>query len=102
MEERIPKFCILTDLLKPLQSLLDGKIREPEYPKAVNAFFSEEPIKQEVSRDRFIQIQEQKRGIYRLWWPTPIYRAGTLKRALKTHVRGGTHTTHVGGKTNDV
>ncbi len=43
-----------------------------------------ELIKQEVSQERWIPIPEEVREIYRLWRPTPLYRAVRLEKALKT------------------
>jgi tryptophan synthase beta chain len=41
-------------------------------------------IGQEVSPDRWIEIPEPVREIYRLWRPTPMYRALRLEQALDT------------------
>jgi tryptophan synthase beta chain len=43
-----------------------------------------ELIKQEVSRDRYISIPSEVREIYRIWRPSPLYRARRLEKALKT------------------
>jgi tryptophan synthase beta chain len=43
-----------------------------------------ELIRQEVSQERYIQIPEEVREVYRVWRPTPLYRARRLERALKT------------------
>ena len=39
-------------------------------------------IGQEVSTERFIPIPEEVLAVYRLWRPTPLYRAHRLERAL--------------------
>jgi tryptophan synthase beta chain len=41
-------------------------------------------IMQEVSGDRYIDIPEAVRDVYRLWRPTPLVRARRLERALDT------------------
>jgi tryptophan synthase beta chain len=41
-------------------------------------------IEQEVSTDPEIAIPDEVREIYRLWRPTPVYRARRLERALDT------------------
>jgi len=46
-----------------------------------------ELIKQEVSQERWIEIPEPVREIYRLWRPTPLYRALGLEKALGTPAR---------------
>ena len=43
-----------------------------------------ELIGQEVSGDHDIEIPEQVRDVYRLWRPTPLFRARRLERALGT------------------
>ena len=43
-----------------------------------------ELIKQEVSQQRWIEIPDAVRDIYRLWRPTPLYRARRLEKALGT------------------
>src|SRR5438067_11370047 len=44
-------------------------------------------IEQEISRPRWIPIPEPVREIYRLWRPTPLYRALRLQRAHGTPAR---------------
>ena len=46
-----------------------------------------EIIKQEVSQERWIEIPEPIRDVYRLWRPTPLYRAHRLEKALDTPAR---------------
>src|SRR5437879_8055568 len=41
-------------------------------------------IGQEVSQDKTIEIPDEVRDIYRLWRPTPLFRARRLERALET------------------
>ena len=49
--------------------------------------FPMELIKQEVSTKRFIAIPDEVQAIYRLWRPTPLYRAHRLGQALGTPAR---------------
>ena len=44
-------------------------------------------IAQEVSRERAIPIPDEVRDVYRLWRPTPLYRARRLERFLDTPAR---------------
>ncbi len=50
----------------------------------LEALFPKELIRQEVSQDRYVQIPEQVRDVYRLYRPTPMFRARGLEKALKT------------------
>jgi tryptophan synthase beta chain len=59
----------------------DGK---PVGLDALAAIFPPALIEQEVSAERWIPIPEEVREIYRLWRPTPLYRAHRLEAALKT------------------
>ncbi len=59
----------------------DGK---PVNPQALSAIFPGPLIEQEVSSQRWIPIPEPVREIYRLWRPTPLYRARRLEQALGT------------------
>src|SRR3989441_3780904 len=44
-------------------------------------------IQQEVSRERWIAIPDEIRDVYRLWRPSPLYRARRLERVLDTPAR---------------
>lgn len=88
-EEEIPKqwYNILPDLPRPLPPPIDPSTREPIDPKKLEAIFPRALIQQELSQDRWIPIPEEVREAYRLWRPTPLYRAIGLERALKTPAR---------------
>ncbi len=88
-QEELPKawYNVLPDLGDPLPPPLDPRTQEPLEPEALKALFAEECVAQEVSRDRFIPIPEEVREVYRLWRPTPLFRAVNLERALKTPAR---------------
>jgi tryptophan synthase beta chain len=85
-EEEIPKqwYCILPDLPKPLPPMINPETREPVPPQALEVVFSKELVKQEASQERWISIPEEVREVYRLWRPTPLYRAINLEKTLKT------------------
>src|SRR4030067_3633449 len=84
-EERIPKqwYCILPDLPKPLPPPIDPETRQPG-PGIVPKIFPKEILGQEMTTERWINIPEEVRDVYRLWRPTPVYRALGLEKALKT------------------
>jgi tryptophan synthase beta chain len=60
---------------------------EPAGPADLAPLFPMELIMQEVSADPDIEIPEEVRDIYRLWRPSPLYRARRLERALDTPAR---------------
>jgi len=84
-EEEIPKkwYCILPDLPKPLPPIIDPSIRAPG-PGIVPKLFPKEILAQEFSKERWIDIPEEVREVYRIWRPTPLFRAIRLEKALKT------------------
>ncbi|MEM2872709.1 MAG: TrpB-like pyridoxal phosphate-dependent enzyme [Nitrososphaerales archaeon] len=84
-EEDIPKqwYCILPDLPKPLPPIIDPMKRAPG-PGIVPQIFPKEILAQEMSTDRWINIPEEVRNVYRLWRPTPLFRAVGLEKTLKT------------------
>jgi tryptophan synthase beta chain len=88
-EEEIPKawYNIQADLKTPLDPPLNPATKEPIGPEALSRIFPMELIKQEVSRERWIPIPEEVRDVYRLWRPTPLYRARRFEELLKTPAR---------------
>ena len=88
-ENELPKqwYNILPDLSTPLEPPLNPATNEPIGPDDLSPIFPMSLIKQEMSQDRFIDIPEEVRDIYRLWRPSPIYRAHRLEAALKTPAR---------------
>ena len=57
---------------------------QPIGPADLAPLFPMALIAQEVSQDRFIDIPEAVREIYKLWRPSPLYRAHGLEKALAT------------------
>jgi len=60
---------------------------EPIGPDALAPLFPMDLILQEVSGDRWIPIPEEVLEVYRLWRPTPLFRARNLERAVGTPAR---------------
>jgi tryptophan synthase beta chain len=56
-------------------------------PKELEPIFPKSLIRQEMSRDRWIDIPDEIRRIYKIWRPTPLHRAVRLEKALKTPAR---------------
>ncbi len=61
--------------------------KEPVTPDLLAALFPEALIAQEVSTEPWIDIPGEVLDIYRLWRPTPLFRATRLERALQTPAR---------------
>jgi tryptophan synthase beta chain len=58
--------------------------QEPAGPDDLAPLFPMALIEQEVSAEPLIEIPDAVRDAYRLWRPTPLYRARRLERALDT------------------
>src|SRR6185503_11603647 len=61
--------------------------REPVGPEDLAPLFPQALIAQEVSTERYVDIPEEVREVYRLWRPSPLYRARRLEKALDTPAR---------------
>ena len=84
-EDEVPKqwYNILPDLPKPLPPVIDPNTKAPG-PGIVPLIFPKQILAQEFSTDRWIDIPEEVKEAYRLWRPTPLFRAVGLEKALKT------------------
>ena len=69
--------------MPPLPPLHPGT-REPIGPADLAPLFPEALIMQEVSTEPWIDIPGPVLDVYRLWRPTPLYRARRLEQALQT------------------
>ncbi len=68
---------------KPLPPLHPGT-KEPMGPDDLAPLFAMELIKQEVSTDRFVDIPEEVLDAYKIYRPSPLFRAHGLEKALDT------------------
>jgi tryptophan synthase beta chain len=85
-ESDLPKFWynINADSPVPPAPVLNPMTKEPVTPDFLSVLFPMELILQEISTERFIEIPEEVREIYKLWRPTPLIRARRLEKALDT------------------
>ena len=72
--------------IQPLPPL-NPMTKEPVGPDDLAPLFPMALIGQEVSTDQWIDIPGPVLDIYRLWRPTPLYRATRLEQALQTPAR---------------
>lgn len=85
-EKEIPEkwYNIIADMPnKPLPPLHPG-IKEPIGPEALAPLFPMALIEQEVTPEKWVDIPEEVRDVYKMWRPTPLYRAYNLEKALDT------------------
>jgi tryptophan synthase beta chain len=85
-ETDLPKFWynINADSPVPPAPVLHPGTMEPVTPDFLSVLFPMELIMQEVSTERYIEIPEEVREIYKLYRPTPLLRAYRLEKALGT------------------
>ena len=85
-EDRIPRsfYNIAADMTEPPPPPLNPGTGQPIGPADLAPLFPMELIKQVVSRDREIEIPAPVRDAYKLYRPSPLYRAHRLEKALDT------------------
>jgi len=86
LEKEMPTsyYNIQADLPRALDPDLHPGTGKPIGPQDLSAIFPMELIKQEVSKERFIEIPEEVQEAYRIFRPTPLIRALNLEKKLDT------------------
>ena len=80
-------YNLVPDLPTPPPPPLHPATKEPVGPDDLAPLFPPDLIAQEVTTDRYVDIPAEVQDIYRLWRPSPLYRAHRLERALGTPAR---------------
>jgi tryptophan synthase beta chain len=85
-ETDLPKawYNVMADSPIAPTAVLHPGTKEPITPEFLSVLFPKELIMQEVSSDRYIDIPEEVREIYKLYRPTPLVRARRLEKMLDT------------------
>ncbi|MEZ5824279.1 MAG: TrpB-like pyridoxal phosphate-dependent enzyme [Geminicoccaceae bacterium] len=85
-ESEIPTswYNLVADLPEPPAPPLHPGTHEPIGPEMLAPLFPMALIEQEVSAERWIEIPEAVRDVYRQWRVTPLHRARRLERHLDT------------------
>ena len=78
---------VLPCLEQPMDPPLDPQTRQPIGPDALAAIFPEALLEQEFSPKPLIDIPGEVIDIYKLWRPSPLFRARRLEKALDTPAR---------------
>ncbi len=88
-EKELPRqwYNLLADIPTPPKPPLHPATRQPIGPQDLAPLFPMELIRQEVATERWIVIPDEVLNIYRLWRPTPLFRAHRLESALQTPAR---------------
>ena len=80
-------YNVQADMPTPLSPPLHPGTHQPAGPEDFAPLFPMGLLQQEMSQDRWIEIPDQVQDIYKLWRPTPLYRAKRLEAALDTPAR---------------
>jgi tryptophan synthase beta chain len=80
-------YNITADLPTPPPPVLHPGTGQPVGPEDLAPLFPMELILQEVTTDRYVEIPGDVLDVYRLWRPSPLYRAHRLEKALGTPAR---------------
>ena len=88
-ESELPRqwYNVIPDLPSPPPPPLHPGTGEPVGPDDLAPLFPAALIGQEVSAERHIAIPDEVLDIYRLWRPTPLFRARRLEKDLGTPAR---------------
>ncbi len=80
-------YNIVADLPTPPPPPLHPATHEPVGPDDLAALFPPELIEQEVTTERFVEIPEPVREVYRQYRPSPLIRARRWEQSLGTGAR---------------
>ncbi|WP_433306614.1 TrpB-like pyridoxal phosphate-dependent enzyme [Actinoplanes sp. CA-030573] len=85
-EEEMPRrwYNVVPDLPAPPPPVLHPGTLQPVGPDDLAPLFPMALIAQEVTPERYVDIPEEVLEVYRLWRPSPLYRARRLEKALGT------------------
>jgi len=80
-------YNVVPDLPSPPPPPLHPGTLQPVGPDDLAPLFPPDIIGQEVTAERYVDIPGEVLDVYRLWRPSPLYRAHRLERALGTPAR---------------
>src|SRR5678815_3738036 len=80
-------YNVLHDLPTPPPPVLHPGTGRPVGPEDLAPLFPMDLILQEAATDQYLDIPDEVLDVYRLWRPSPLYRAHRLEKALGTPAR---------------
>lgn len=85
-EKEMPKqwYNVLPDMPKPLDPLLSPRTKKPPTMDELTVLFPVALLQQEMAADGYIDIPEEVQEVYKLYRPSPLFRARRLEQALGT------------------
>jgi len=88
-EEFLPTrwYNLNADFPEPMPPPLHPGTGNPPGPEDFAPIFPMNLVEQEMTPDRWVDIPEEILGVYKIWRPTPLYRADRLEAALNAPVK---------------
>ncbi|MFH1090838.1 MAG: TrpB-like pyridoxal phosphate-dependent enzyme, partial [Pseudomonadota bacterium] len=88
-EDEMPRqwYNVAADLPNPMPPPLHPGTGKPVGPEDMAPIFPMNLLEQEMSQERFIKIPEEVLDVYRMWRPTPLYRAERFEKLLNAPVK---------------
>jgi len=85
-EHELPRkwYNIQADMPHLPEPALNPQTQKPLTSQDLQVLFAPELIEQEMTQERWVEIPEEVLEIYRLWRPSPLFRAHRLEKALGT------------------
>jgi tryptophan synthase beta chain len=85
-ENDMPKqwYNIVADLTNKPMPMLHPGTKQPLKPEEMEGLFAKGLVEQEFTTERYIDIPDEVRDLYRIYRPTPLVRASGLEKALDT------------------
>jgi tryptophan synthase beta chain len=88
-EEFLPKqwYNLNADFPTPMPPPLHPGTGQPPSPEDFAPIFPMNLVEQEMTPQRWVDIPEEVLGIYKIWRPTPLYRADGLEKLVDAPVK---------------
>ena len=88
-EDEMPRewYNIAADMPNPMPPPLHPGTGQPVGPDDLAPIFPMNLIEQEVSQERWIKIPDEVLDVYRIWRPSPLYRAERFEKLLDAPVK---------------
>ena len=85
-ESEMPRawYNIAADMPNQPLPMLHPATKQPLKPEDMENLFAKELVKQEFSKERYIEIPDEVRDLYKIYRPSPLVRASGLEKALDT------------------
>lgn len=77
-------YNIVADMKNKPLPMLNPQTKQPVTAAEMERLFAKGLVEQELSQERYIDIPDEVRDLYRIYRPTPLVRASGLEKALDT------------------